>query len=142
MKRIAIFALIVCSCFVSGAWAQKAEKGLKTVPAAHSNPHSGAQMYKDYCAACHGAKGMGDGPAAEFLKSAPPDLRTLAQRHDGKYPADQVTATLRFGTTSHAHGTSDMPIWGEVFMALDTDRTVRQLRVYNLNAFIESLQQK
>jgi hypothetical protein len=27
-----------------------------------SKPTSGAQMYKDYCAACHGTEGRGDAP--------------------------------------------------------------------------------
>jgi mono/diheme cytochrome c family protein len=65
----------------------KQTKELKTVPMAYSDPSSSAQMYKDYCAACHGKEGKGDGPAVEFLKTPPPDLRTLAQRNNGKYPA-------------------------------------------------------
>jgi len=141
MKRIAIYALILCGGFVSGAGAQQ-DEGLKKVPMPYSNPQSGAQMYEDYCAACHGSKGMGDGPAVGFLKAAPPDLRTLAQRNKGKYPADHVAATLRFGTGSNAHGTSDMPLWGPVFRARDTDKNVGQLRIHNLTIFIESLQQK
>lgn len=142
MKRISILAVILCSCFVLAAWAQQEEKGLKKVPIPYSNPTSGAQMYKNYCAACHGPKGMGDGPAVEFLKAAPPDLRTMTQRNNGKYPADRVKATLQFGTGGHAHGTSDMPIWGPLFRARDTDQNVGKLRAYNVTAFIESLQQK
>jgi hypothetical protein len=69
-------------------------------------------------------------------------LRTLALRNGAKYPGDRVAATLRFGTGSHAHGTSDMPVWGPVFRARDTDKNVAQLRIHNLTAFIESLQQK
>ena len=40
-----------------GAAAQEkqGEKAQKA-PAGHSEPESGAQMYKDYCAACHGTK--------------------------------------------------------------------------------------
>lgn len=138
MKRIYVLALILCSCFVSAAWAQQKEKGLKKVPMQYSNPLSGEQMYKDYCAACHGPKGMGDGPAVEFLKAAPSDLTTLAHRN-GAYPADRVAATLRFGTRSHAHGTSEMPLWGDVFRAR-ADRSVAQVRIDNLTTFVESLQ--
>jgi len=127
---------------VGTAYLLAQEKGIKKVSMPYSDPASGAQMYKDYCAACHGAKGMGDGPAVEFLKASPPDLRTLAQRNAGTFPADHVAAMLKFGTGSHAHGTSDMPLWGPVFRARDTDKNVARLRIHNLTAFIESLQQK
>jgi hypothetical protein len=41
-------------------------------------------------------EGKGDGPVGRFLKGPPADLRTLAQRNNGKYPADYVAAILRF----------------------------------------------
>jgi hypothetical protein len=82
-------------------------KKIKVVDIAYTEPTSGATMYKNYCAACHGGEGKGDGPAAEFLKMPPPDLRMLAQRNHGDYPADHVVTTLRLGIPSHAHGTSD-----------------------------------
>jgi mono/diheme cytochrome c family protein len=121
----------------SGAAAQ--QKGPKKLPA-NSPPESGAQLYKDHCAACHGTEGKGDGPVAGFLKAPPADLRVLAQRNDGKYPADYVSATLRSGTDSGTHGTSDMPIWGPVFRS--RGKKLAELRIHNLTEFIESLQQK
>jgi mono/diheme cytochrome c family protein len=92
------------------AGAQK--KNLKKKPIASSESEPGAQLYKSYCAACHGVKGKGDGQVARFLKGPPADLSTLAQRNDGRYPADRVAATLRNGTDTGVPGTSDMPIWG------------------------------
>ena len=129
---------------LGGASSLAQEKRLKTVPMPYSNPQSGAQMYKDYCAVCHGPTGRGDGPAVEFLKAPPLDLRTLAQRNNAKYPADHVAATLRFGVSSHAHGTADMPVWGPVFRAAEKGRNeaVAESRIHNLIVFIESLQQK
>jgi mono/diheme cytochrome c family protein len=124
--------------------AQKQGQELKQVPITYSDPGSGAQMYKDYCAACHGIVGRGNGPAAEFLKAPPPDLTTMAQRNDGKYPSSRVTSTLRFGTGTGAHGNVDMPIWGPLFRTqhqLDGDAVVKQ-RIANLVDFIGSLQQK
>jgi mono/diheme cytochrome c family protein len=125
---------------VGGTYLPGQEKGIKKVPIPYSDPSSGAQMYKDYCAACHGAKGMGDGPAVEFLKAAPPDLRTLARRNAGTFPADHVAGMLKFGADSHARGTSDMPLWGPVFRSRDTDPDVAKLRIYNLTEFVETLQ--
>lgn len=118
---------------------------LKKVPITSSDPKLGAQLYKEYCSACHGMEGKGDGPVGRFLKGPPADLRTLAQRNNGKYPADYVAATLRFGTDSSAHGTSDMPIWGPVFRAQEDKHKNKRgadLRIRDLNEFVESLQQE
>ena len=73
-----------------GAEQEKQEKELKQVPVTYnSKPESGAQMYKDYCAACHGMEGKGKGPVVEFLKAPPPDLTTM----DGVFDASLVTET-------------------------------------------------
>lgn len=119
------------------------EKTMKKVPISHSKPDSGAQMWKDYCAACHGATGTGDGPAAEILKSPPADLSLLAKQNNGKFPAEHFVSVLKFGSGSHAHGTTDMPLWGPLFRSLDEQQNSRvQLRMHNLAKFVESLQQK
>jgi mono/diheme cytochrome c family protein len=120
------------------AGAQK--KNLKKEPIASSESESGAQLYKNYCAACHGVEGKGDGQVARFLKGPPADLTALAQRNNGRYPADRVAATLRNGTDGGVHGTSDMPIWGPVFQSRGKD--VAQTRIRDLTKFVESLQQK
>ena len=77
---------------------------VKTVPITRSDPSSGKQMFKDYCAACHGMDGKGNGPATEFLKAPPPDLTTMAKRNDGKFPESKFATILRFGTSAHPHG--------------------------------------
>ena len=41
----------------------------------------GAQVYAENCAACHGARGFGDGPAAAQLSPRPADLAWLARSH-------------------------------------------------------------
>jgi mono/diheme cytochrome c family protein len=104
---------------------------------------SGADMYKQYCAACHGVSGKGNGPAAYALKIPPADLSTLAKRHGGKFPYDYVTAVLRFGPGVTAHGSTDMPTWGPLFQVLDkqNERAVQQ-RVKNLSDYLVSLQEK
>ena len=141
--RLALAVLLLLTVASVAQLAQeKPGKELKLASVTYSEPTSGEQMYKNYCAVCHGAEGRGDGPAAEFLKAPLPDLRTLAQRHHGKYPANYVSETLRLGTGSHAHGTIDMPLWGPLFRTLDANQTLGELRIHNLTVFIESLQQK
>lgn len=119
---------------------EKQEKGLKKVPIQRSQLHSGKQMFKDYCAACHGMDGKGNGPAAEFLKNPPNDLTVLAKANNGKFPAEHFGTVLRSGTEKHPHGTLDMPTWGPLFRSLDQD--FAELRIHNLRSYVESLQQK
>ena len=59
---------------------------------------TGEQMYKQYCATCHGADARGNGPLAVMLKTPPPDLTTLSRRHAGKFPYDYVADVIEFGT--------------------------------------------
>ena len=77
------------------------------------------------------------------LRTPPPDLTTLAKRHDGKYPAGFVSAVLIFGKSFASHGSEDMPIWGSRFKKLDPihDPTGQQ-HIDDLVAYIQSLQEK
>lgn len=120
----------------AGEATQEAKKTVQKVAATHGNPESGAQMWKDYCAVCHGATGAGDGPAANILESPPADLSLMTKRNNGKFPAEHFASVLRSGIGGPAHGTSDMPFWGPLFRS-HTDRRIR-----DLSAFVESLQQK
>lgn len=117
---------------------------IKKEAAPMTSPASGSEMYKSYCAACHGPSGKGDGPAAAALKTAPPDLTTLAKRNNGKYPTDRVASILRGREQLVAHGNQEMPVWGPVFHSLDISApdSVTELRIHNLNQYLESLQAK
>jgi mono/diheme cytochrome c family protein len=122
--------------------AQTTEKKIEKVPMVQSDPSSGPQMYKDYCAVCHGADGKGGGPAASALKTPPPDLTTMAKRYGEKSAALKVDATLRFGAGNKTHGTADIPVWGPLFSATDKSQTAVAMRISNLSKYVESLQQK
>jgi len=102
---------------------------------------TGEQMFKQYCAACHGKDGKGHGPLAAVLKTPPADLTTLAKRHDGKFPYQYVESVLQFGPGFPSHGSSDMPTWGPIFRYYDKrdERVVKQ-RIHTLSEYIASLQ--
>jgi mono/diheme cytochrome c family protein len=104
---------------------------------------SGKVMYKQYCAACHGADGKGRGPATPTLNMRAPDLTTLSKRHDSKFPFDYVESVLRFGPGFSAHGSAEMPVWGPIFQYLENynEAAVRQ-RIRNLCDYLESIQEK
>lgn len=138
---ILMTGLLLCSAGL--VYAQEKAKTVKKAPIQSTSPGSGAEMFKSYCAACHGKDAKGAGPATEDLKSAPPDLTTLAKRHDGKFPADYVGNVLRNGVKAPAHGSSDMPVWGPLFASVSGhDDTMVNMRISNLVRYLESLQAK
>jgi mono/diheme cytochrome c family protein len=102
---------------------------------------SGRATFLKYCASCHGTTGKGDGPTAFAMKTRPPDLTTVANRHDGKFPAGYIGALLKFGRNLAAHGSEEMPVWGTRFRSLDpvSDPT-GQHHIDALLAYIRSLQ--
>jgi len=125
-------------------WAQDAaQTEIKHVPIKQTSPASGTEMYKTYCAVCHGVDGKGSGPAADALKVPPTDLTTMAARNGGKFPALKVEAMLRGESPRAAHGTKDMPIWGNLFWSLSGGHEAEvQQRISNLNRYLESIQKK
>jgi mono/diheme cytochrome c family protein len=125
------------------ASAQEPKKEIKHVPIRSTSAASGQEMYKSYCAVCHGTDGKGNGPAVEALKVPPPDMTTLAEKNGGKYPALRVSAIIRGEEVLPAHGSKDMPIWGHLFWRMSGGHEAEvQQRVANLNKYIESLQKK
>jgi mono/diheme cytochrome c family protein len=93
------------------------------------------------CAPCHGQDGAGDGPVAAELRTAPADLTTLAERNGGAFPRDRVRGFVTgTGRPVGAHGSSDMPVWGPAFRALDNSDTRARVRIDGLVAHVESLQ--
>ncbi len=135
---LSIFLFLLCGPLVV-VDGQKIRKS----SAPHTSPYSGEEMYKAYCASCHGIDGKGGGPAASALKSNVPDLTSLATRNNGKFPSFHVMEEIR-GDVNHAsHGSRDMPIWGPVFLAAsDRQQAQTQQRIRNLTRHIESLQGK
>ena len=105
-------------------------------------PLSGALMFKEYCAVCHGKGAKGDGPAASALKQAPPDLTTLAKRHGGKFPDHYVEDVLRNGVKTPAHGDAEMPVWGPLFRSMNPDELFMYVRISSVMSYIKSLQVK
>lgn len=99
-------------------------------------------MFKEYCAVCHGKDAKGDGPAASALQQAPPNLTTLAKRHDGKFPDQYVENVLRNGVPAPAHGDAEMPVWGPLFRAMDPDSAFMYVRISSVMSYLKSLQVK
>lgn len=138
-KMLLLAAML--ALFSWGVLAQ--QKEIKHVPVKATSPSSGSEMYNTYCAVCHGTDGKGNGPAAEALKVPPTDLTQLAKKNGGKYPSAHVASSIQGDVALPAHGTKDMPIWGNLFWHMSQGHESEvQMRVANLNKHIESLQAK
>jgi len=132
-----LFAVVaVCSA------AQQQSTVIKREPAPATSAGSGSEMYKEYCAACHGQDAKGNGPAAAALKAAPPDLTTLAKRNNGKYPSARVASILRGEERFVVHGDQEMPVWGPIFRGISANQGIVEQRIFNLNKYLQSLQAK
>lgn len=102
-RRVALCALMLTAMVGHGAVAQDV------------SAYSGAELYKRFCASCHGLAGHGDGPVAAALKTEVPDL-TFLVRHEGlPFPAEQVRRIIDGRKIYAAHGVRSMPVWGVEF---------------------------
>ena len=101
---------------------------------------SGRDLFQFYCAGCHGRDGKGDGPVAASLRRRPPDLTTIASRHDGEFRTEEIVRFVSGDTPSPAHGTREMPVWGPIFMSFEPRDRLTRIRIENVVAYIESLQ--
>lgn len=136
-------AVVLAVALSAGAQQTQPSTQIKHVPVKPTSAASGAEMYLNYCAVCHGKDGKGNGPANAALKVSATDLTTLTQKNGGKYPGLHVTSVIRGEGDLPAHGSKDMPVWGPLFWRMSQGHEAEvQQRIANLNQYIESLQAK
>ena len=75
----------------------------------------GKSEFQSSCAACHGADGKGNGPVGAQLKVSPSDLTVLARNGNGTFHTNAVYKIIDGSKAVPAHGSREMPIWGERF---------------------------
>src|SRR5215467_666546 len=101
----------------------------------------GVDNFHAYCSPCHGRDGTGNGPVARALKKAPPDLTTIMARHNGVFPRGEIRAFIANGSPDiPAHGSSEMPVWGPTFHALDSSDRAAEVRLANIVEYLKSIQ--
>jgi Cytochrome C oxidase, cbb3-type, subunit III len=74
----------------------------------------GRDLFRTYCASCHGISGAGNGPAVVALRNAPRNLTEYSVRNGGIFPSAKLRRIID-GREVRAHGTRDMPVWGDAF---------------------------
>jgi mono/diheme cytochrome c family protein len=99
----------------------------------------GKQLFTKHCAPCHGVDGREAGPAAAALKTRPADLTRIQRKDEGKFPFLRVVAFIDGERPVAAHGSREMPIWGQIFRWRDGDYTARA-EIYAITQYIETIQ--
>jgi mono/diheme cytochrome c family protein len=140
---LAVIVLTISALAVAQQAPAQTPPVVKHVPITNVPSNSGKEMFKTYCAVCHGTDAKGNGPAATAMKTPPTDLTALAQKNGGKYPSAHVASVIRGQATLPSHGSPDMPVWGQLFSSISQGHEAQvQQRTTNLVAYIETLQAK
>lgn len=108
----------------------------------YKQANTGGEVFRTYCASCHGAAARGDGPLASSMIKKPSNLTEIARRNGGQYPSEMVFKIIDGRQQVRGHGGSDMPVWGDVFQksrdAGDADRV--KAVIQSLVEFLDSIQ--
>ncbi len=150
-----LFALFlpVLLTVATGALPASATKAITAPELTSAELAKAAQDFTTYCSVCHGRDARGNGPVASELKTPPADLTGIAARAGGEFPADAVFKTIEGLDMPAAHGTSEMPIWGALFVRqavgegvlIEDAKTAARVatdRIKHLVRYLETIQEK
>ena len=136
--------IILCILSSTLGYASDAVK-LPVQEVAKKDESLGRKYFVRYCSSCHGMDASGNGPAASAMRPPPADLRRIAQRRGGRFPAAEIATYIDGRRFVRAHGSREMPVWGERFAkkvggGTVGDEVVRGHLLLLVN-YLESLQQ-
>ncbi len=150
-----LFALLLPAVLTVVAYASSASATTTEAPPAMTSSElaKAAADFNTYCSVCHGRDAKGNGPVAKELKTPPADLTRISARSDGEFPAEDVFRTIEGLDMPLAHGTSEMPIWGALFVRqavgegvlIEDAKTAARVatdRIKRLVDYLETIQQK
>lgn len=129
--------------FAGGIGAAQSTPREKPKPAPLIDSIQGPELYKAYCASCHGAGAKGDGVMTTSLKVKPADLTRIAARNGGTFPLMRVESIISGEVLPPAgHGSSQMPVWGPIFSHVERDQDMGRVRIDNLARYLRDIQVK
>lgn len=121
-------------------WAQGHSKRVPETPLIDSI--QGKDLFKAYCASCHGADAKGKGPMAVSLKIPPADLTRISVRNHGVFPLPRMQKIVAGEELPPSgHGSSQMPVWGPIFSQVTRDVDLGRVRIDNLTRYLRDIQQ-
>lgn len=107
---------------------------------------TGATLYQNHCATCHGVEVTGQGPMAGVLLIKPANLGALSRDNGGVFPTARVVARIDGRDPLVSHG-SPMPVYGYFFEGKDTalktpagQPIMTSEPIVDLVAFLQSVQ--
>jgi mono/diheme cytochrome c family protein len=129
--------------FAGSVCAAQATHHDKPKPAPLIDSIQGPELYKAYCASCHGAGAKGDGVMTASLKVRPSDLTRIAARNGGTFPLMRIESIISGEVLPPAgHGSSQMPVWGPIFSHVERDQDLGRVRIDNLARYLRDIQVK
>jgi mono/diheme cytochrome c family protein len=140
-----IGVVVVVACSLSPAWAMRGRSApLQESTTGQPAAFAGSDVFRSYCATCHGTGGKGDGPLAELLKKRPADLTQFARKNNGTYQAEMVGKIIDGRQPVAGHGGKDMPVWGDAFKEAGggSDEAAIKARIDALVRHLEGLQER
>lgn len=99
----------------------------------------GDYEYRTSCAVCHGTDGKGNGPMASQVSPKPVNLTTLSKDNGGVFPYESVFAMIDGRGALAAHGSGQMPIWGDRY-SLEVKQAIVRARILELTYYLRSIQ--
>jgi mono/diheme cytochrome c family protein len=144
MLKSKIGAYIITGTFLALAVGAAQKKAPETAPERQVlDSFKGPELFKAYCATCHGRDAKGGGPMAASLRIAPTDLTRIAARNGGTFPFLQVQRIISGEQQPPStHGTREMPVWGSIFSEVSWDQDLGRVRIYSLAMYLEAIQVK
>ena len=109
---------------------------------------TGKKQYMKYCATCHGPSGTGtDGVASRLYTKPPTNLTTLSKENGGKFPMMEVIGIVKGDQPIAAHGTREMPVWGQALGGDPTQegmyaKDAADAQIMTIGKYLETIQVK
>jgi len=131
-------AIMMALAFATAVCAQT--KQIQVENAKPANTFKGDDLFRQFCAVCHGPDGKGNGPAASALKVRATDLTQLSRQNNAKFPTMHVKNILTGVDAVAAHGNIEMPTWGDTFKSISANETFGGMRIDALLEYLQKIQ--